>query len=99
MYAIRSYYGPFGSDKTCRRPTKLPGSRQLHYRQALVGGDFLEAICHSGVAGERLAFEPVEVGTLIIRILEDVLNNGVVASKDLLLREADRGIILQTVIV
>jgi putative nucleotidyltransferase with HDIG domain len=38
-----------------------------------------------------------EISDLINRILEKILNNGVVANKEILLREANKGIILRTV--
>ncbi|MBS3758247.1 MAG: HDIG domain-containing protein [Desulfobacterales bacterium] len=44
---------------------------------------------------QREGFSP-EISGLIIQILSQILNNGVVANKDLLLRENDKGIVLET---
>jgi len=38
-----------------------------------------------------------DISDLILKILKEILENGVVANKDLLLRESDRGIVLRTV--
>jgi len=40
---------------------------------------------------------PREISSFIIKIIRELLENGVVANKEILLRESDRGIILRTV--
>ena len=44
----------------------------------------------------RQAFDP-RIAALIVRISSELLENGIVVNKELLLREADRGIVLRSI--